>query len=87
MKNRSQLHHVRLSDNSRSFSPRTGEHCPANGWWTPLDADDGACFITEGSIMPAVHGAPVLWSPTVRPAQRSYAASAGPAGLASLDTA
>ncbi|KRE71630.1 hypothetical protein [Arthrobacter sp. Soil762] len=86
MKNRGRLHHVRLSENSRALGPRTGEHCPVNGWWAPLEGEGDARFITEGTIMPSVNGAPGLWTLTVRPAGRGYAASAGPAGLTSLDT-
>lgn len=86
MKNRNRLHDVWLSENSRALGPRTGEHCPVNGWWVPVDGEGDACFITEGSIMPPVNGAPGLWTLTVRPAGRGYAAGAGPAVLASLDT-
>lgn len=85
MKNRTRLHPVRLSENSWAIGPRTGEHCPANGWWAPVDGEGDACFITEGSIMPSVNGAPGLWTLTVRPAGRGYAASAGPTVLASFD--
>ena len=38
----------------------TGEHCTETGWWTPLKLG-GTRFITEGSLMPAFDGQPVLW--------------------------
>jgi hypothetical protein len=51
---------------------RTGEHCPANGWWAPLNDETDAHFITEGSVMPSVNGNPATWKliPQFQRAQR-----------------
>ena len=55
---------------------RTGEHCPESGWWYPLQSDSqepvtparfatlASRFIGQGSVMPAVGGAPSLWLPS-----------------------
>ncbi|WP_168404547.1 hypothetical protein [Arthrobacter silvisoli] len=51
MKKRTLLHHARLSRNGMFQGPRTGDHCPANGWWAPVDNKEILHFITEGSIM------------------------------------
>lgn len=45
----------------------TGEHCPANGWWAPLNLRSAAHFLTEGSIMPRCGGAAVIWTLVQRP--------------------
>lgn len=74
MKNRSQMRHTRFSDAGRSFNPRTGDHCPVNGWWAPLNGEGDACYLTEGSIMPSVHGMPGTWTLAARPQQAAYAA-------------
>ncbi len=47
--------------------PRTGEHCPVNGWWAPLNRRSPAHFLTEGSIMPADGGTAVVWTLVERP--------------------
>lgn len=53
---------------------RTGEHCPATGWWYPasggLDASAGTAaaaphFIGEGSLMPAINGIQETWLPNM----------------------
>lgn len=63
MKKRIQLPHPVASGTGAGSFPgtRTGDHCPANGWWAPLGNESGAQFITEGSIMPAVSGRPISW--------------------------
>lgn len=47
--------------------PETGEHCPASGWWAPLNRETEATFITEGSIMPTDGGNPATWQRIDRP--------------------
>ncbi len=53
------------SASPRQVNPivRTGEHCPESGWWQPLSAGRGASskFFGQGSLMPAVEGAPSFW--------------------------
>ena len=46
---------------------RTGEHCTETGWWTPLERG-GPRFVTQGSLMPALEGQPVLWESSEEPA-------------------
>ena len=45
---------------------RTGEHCPAAGWWettgSPLPQ-----FIPEGSLMPSFEGRSVTWAAAEKP--------------------
>ena len=52
---------------ARALSPsaiaRTGEHCPASGWWSPSGWPSSARFIAEGSTMPTYDLRPVLWVP------------------------
>lgn len=40
---------------------RTGHHCPTTGWWTVPEDPRHARLITEGELMPALHGTPTLW--------------------------
>ncbi|MDT0197477.1 hypothetical protein Q9R30_19220 [Arthrobacter sp. AB6] len=47
-------------------SPRTGEHCPVNGWWAPFNDEKNTHFITEGSLMPSINGSAVVWKLIVR---------------------
>ncbi|MDQ0617259.1 hypothetical protein [Arthrobacter globiformis] len=61
MKKRIQLQHTGSSSNGRTPRPRTGDHCPANGWWAPLNDEATQHFITEGSIMPPANGTPMSW--------------------------
>lgn len=71
MKKRSiRLEHTRISESGRAQSARTGDHCPASGWWAPLDDEADAQFITEGSIMPSNNGFPGSWKLVVRHPQR-----------------
>ncbi len=70
MKKRSQLEHALIGESGRPQSPRTGDHCPASGWWAPLHHETDAHFITEGSIMPSINGMPSSWRLAVRHPQR-----------------
>ena len=47
--------------------PGTGEHCPASGWWAPLNRSSAAHFLPEESIMPAGGRTAVVWTPVERP--------------------
>lgn len=58
--------HSAMSGPTNAHS-RTGEHCPANGWWAPLNRRSAARFLTEGSVMPADGGAAVVWTLAQRP--------------------
>lgn len=69
MKKRIQLQHIARADGGGSPASRTGEHCPADGWWAPLDDETAAHFIAEGSVMPSVGGNPAIWK-LVRHLQR-----------------
>jgi hypothetical protein len=42
---------------------RTGDHCPASGWWVSEVDPDSPRFVAEGSVMPARHGLAVTWAP------------------------
>lgn len=53
---------------AKSLSVRTGEHCPETGWWHPVEPEKSGTalpsrFVGEGSVMPAVGGAPAFWVP------------------------
>lgn len=39
---------------------RTGDHCPATGWWTTVERD-ASRFLTEGSLLPSVQGQAAVW--------------------------
>jgi hypothetical protein len=41
---------------------RTGHHCPKTGWWAALGDTNDARFIIRGEVMPALSGAPALWT-------------------------
>ncbi|RAM38400.1 hypothetical protein [Arthrobacter globiformis] len=96
MKKRIQLHHTAgtAAGGSAGFggcppasdspSPRTGDHCPANGWWAPLTDGAAVHYITEGSIMPTVGGNPSRWKLVVRHLHREQMPSYEfpPAGFA-----
>lgn len=71
MKKRIQLQQTPAVDNGRWSSPRTGDHCPANGWWAPLNDAANAHFVAEGSIMPSVDGQPTIWKLVVRHSPRT----------------
>lgn len=71
MKKRIQLQHTAGAEGGRSASSRTGDHCPANGWWAPVNDETEAHFITEGSVMPSVGGNPTRWKLLVRPLRRA----------------
>jgi hypothetical protein len=75
MKKRIQLQHTTGAEGGRSASSRTGDHCPANGWWAPLNDETDAHFITEGSVMPSVGGNPAIWRLLVRQLQRTQTPS------------
>jgi hypothetical protein len=52
-----------------SLAVRTGEHCPESGWWYPVQPEKAGTalpsrFVGQGSVMPAVAGAPAFWVPT-----------------------
>jgi hypothetical protein len=52
-----------------SLAVRTGEHCPETGWWDPVQPEKAGTalpprFVGQGSVMPAVAGAPAFWVPT-----------------------
>lgn len=70
MKKRIQRKSAVAGDRS-AHSTRTGDHCPANGWWAPLNDDRNGHFITEGSIMPSVNGLPSSWKLVLGPPQRA----------------
>lgn len=72
MKKRIQLHNTGLIQGDRFLSSRTGEHCPATGWWTPLNDETNAHFLSEGSVMPSAAGTPATWKlvPHLQRAQR-----------------
>jgi hypothetical protein len=40
---------------------RTGEHCPATGWWIPQGSTEPGRYLSEGSVMPALNGEPTAW--------------------------
>lgn len=40
---------------------RTGEHCPATGWWIPQGSTESWRYLSEGSVMPALKGEPAAW--------------------------
>lgn len=62
MKKHTRLRH-RLNRGKHSENhPRTGDHCPHTGWWSPTGKPVDAVLITEGSIMPASNGQTVLWT-------------------------
>ena len=61
MKKRMQLHNTALMQGDRFLFSRTGEHCPSSGWWTPLNDETDAHFLSEGSVMPSVGGSPATW--------------------------
>lgn len=55
-----------------SYRAATGDHCPAHGWWAPTHGTGHRYFIAEGSIMPAVDGAPGTWELILSRPQRAY---------------
>lgn len=61
MKKRIQSQHIAGVDGGGSPGSRTGEHCPVDGWWAPLNDETAAHFIVEGSVMPSVGGNPTIW--------------------------
>lgn len=61
MKKRNQVKAPPARGFQMAHSARTGDHCPANGWWVPLDDEGNGRFLTEGSIMPSVNGATSSW--------------------------
>lgn len=71
MKSRELVRGRRARALSPSAMARTGEHCPASGWWTPSGIAPAARFILEGSTMPTFDLEPVLWVPA---AVRTYRA-------------
>jgi hypothetical protein len=75
MKKRILLQHTLLSGSGRAQTPRTGDHCPASGWWAPLNDEENPHFITEGSIMPSVNGTAMNWKLTVRQPRRAHTPS------------
>lgn len=75
MKKRILLQHTPLSGNGKFQTPRTGDHCPASGWWAPLSDEERPLFITEGNIMPSVNGTPMIWKPAARQPERATSPS------------
>ncbi|MEN8585177.1 hypothetical protein ABFP37_21020 [Burkholderia sp. RS01] len=71
MKRRIQLKQTAGVEGGSSAKSRTGEHCPATGWWAQLNDETDAHFIMEGSIMPSAGGNPATWKLQVRQLQRS----------------
>jgi hypothetical protein len=61
MKKRIQLKSPVERNVRMSRSARTGDHCPADGWWAPLGDTGNHRFIAEGSIMPSAKGEPSNW--------------------------
>jgi hypothetical protein len=45
----------------KTFEAITGEHCPANGWWVPVDGEGEGLFIVEGNLVPPNKGQPITW--------------------------
>ena len=43
----------------------TGHHCPKSGWWFVAQDPRDTRFICQGEVMPALSGAPALWSLSV----------------------
>lgn len=62
MKKRIPRPHLRLKNSEKTFEAKTGEHCPANGWWVPVNREGEGHFIAEGSIMPADNGQSITWA-------------------------
>lgn len=50
----------------------TGHHCPETGWWEPAEKTGEALFISEGELMPAINGLPVVWKLSPDMAQRHF---------------
>lgn len=82
MKKRILLQYPRLSSNGKSPNPLTGDHCPASGWWAPLNDEENPHFITEGSIMPSVNGIAMSWKPAVCQGQQRPSHEFPPRGFA-----
>ena len=62
MKKHARLRH-RLNRGKQSENhPRTGDHCPHTGWWSPTGKPAEAALVTEGTIMPASNGQAVSWT-------------------------
>lgn len=59
MKRRSPQH--RATHRPTAAATRTGEHCPATGWWTPQGSTQPGRYLSEGSVMPALNGEPTAW--------------------------
>lgn len=62
MKNHTSLRRHETRRNGQAESPRTGEHCPASGWWSPTEKAADAEFISEGSIMPSSQAIAAIWT-------------------------
>lgn len=62
MKSRASLTSTRTARHSFPGIVRTGAHCPVAGFWRPQGrADAKQVFVSEGSLMPAIDGRPVVW--------------------------
>lgn len=61
MKKRIGNKHAHNRDLALGEGPKTGDHCPHNGWWSPGYGAE-VCFITEGSLMPTHEGVAVTWA-------------------------
>ena len=59
MKRRSPL--PRSTHRPTATAPKTGEHCPATGWWIPQGSTEPWRYLGEGSVMPALNGEPTAW--------------------------
>lgn len=62
MKKRNPMKAPLASDFRMAHSARTGDHCPTSGWWVALNEEGNRYFLTEGSIMPSINGAPGNWT-------------------------
>ncbi len=63
MKSRQLIRSRRAEETPSGRAPRTGEHCPVSGWWSPAGRPFLARFIQEGNIMPVDGETPVRWVP------------------------
>ncbi|MET3923712.1 hypothetical protein ABIB26_004679 [Arthrobacter sp. UYEF20] len=62
MKKRSPHRSAHGRKDAGASGPKTGEHCPATGWWAPAGNDAGAQFLSEGSLMPPDNGEIAFWA-------------------------
>lgn len=87
MKKRIQQRAGLAGDVSGPRHARTGDHCPASGWWTPLNDEGTGHYITEGSVMPSVNGVPSRWKLVLGHPQRAQLPRATTSRRADLHSA